>query len=1380
MSLLLILHDMNVDLLWPCGSIGGKPRALKPCFLVVAMADAVERGAVRGEALTTPRGAWYVCYPGTTNKQRIITFRQDEFELAEQTLHLFRKLFLHADPDKPNLQRHGTLARDWLRKNPTTTREELEVAVLAAIGPVAPAAMEHVQDPPHEKVQPVAEVTSALAEEVAITGASSQHEMQVELLPTHSPVPQILEQANSPPPPPPITRSALVDRAKSLMRDWSPRAVEESLEPPPEREPALAGALSSGETSPIGDATPMEVDSVNKPASEGEGLEKDQDYEARVRALDIQEAMIRYAADIRKTGRWIGIFGFLVYALTFSRRVHLFLANRLLDIIAEFASWAVPNVKSTPFTRVAIFCRIISVDIDTVPHIIMRHIRDDGDLRAGNHWVAALRDPRLVDMADSFLHEPCGGRFCAGGGKACLAPLRRFAAEQQYSVVPTQAAGDCGIDVMAFWEGVSRNAAEWKKMRLSLAKAIVDHAADEQWQECFVACGEMMDVPRVSQASEVPEVADALTTMRKGDLIKHIAALHRRETAVVAPSTDLMAGIKQVTGLTDKDSTLVRRLAQSLPEAERAHVLAAAKEFASGVITHSRNTKGGLRRRRNDATITMRRAYGKLFAEWCADNSVDVHGRLPWGTMTKLWDSCASNFQKLSPKILIRSARGYLSHGFHLTGRFTTVSASGKARRRLTGGQGRPPKAPALRQLLFEWFCSIRGAVKTRLPPAALAAQARLLREEYLRAALRLRQKVDVPQITSQWLMGWRRQFQVSLRTPNRRWKVSRPVCLERCRITWLNIIRIRILCILEHGYDPDIDAWDQKPFHFNESGSQMRKSLHWKGIPEVPLKECQAATRARWSATTYCSSNAQKHGEWPPLEALFKGGPLVEQRLDDMLCSLCAGGEYGDLHYFSVQVGPKGSYRVEHVLQFLRRHLEPASESRRWKIILADYYGPHADNSVFDLCWNHMYVLTLIGGGITGILQVPDTHLHHVLSQRYTELEMIDLLEQQRQNPQGCPSRARESCVRDLLSAWCSEALHALAARGFWDNLLRNNLEGTEDHLGRGMAKKIWDDLDMPALRAQAVQDIRDEWHAGRLRWRDVPRILEPFPRRGQLDVYVEGQEDEGDPDEIQSHALAWNDREDVSSMEGGDEVDLPAAEEAAGTVVGALNEAQKVQVAESHRQLEILQKMRDDAKELQNPRLQIVLEALAHQATSQSMGARQKDAQVAQVVRGLNLQDEERVQQLRRCGAKPDARPSAALAAKSEHPVHPGATALRWRSTARRHSAAPRGFDAADLGQGRSRGGTQLHMRNRRDLFARVVAKFNNLEDHDVVNLDRTFRCIDDSRRLSVDKAWGSEFANEMRQLMQRHEEGDLQALRAWLARWKRKVVPRAEVVA
>ena len=64
-------------------------------------------------------------------------------------------------------------------------------------------------------------------------------------------------------------------------------------------------------------------------------------------------------------------------------------------------------------------------------------------------------------------------------------------------------------------------------------------------------------------------------------------------------------------------------------------------------------------------------------------------------------------------------------------------------------------------------------------------------------------------------------------------------------------------------------------------------------------------------------------------------------------------------------------------------------------------------------------------------------------------------------------------------------------------------------------------------------MPDVEGEWKAGRLRWEHVKRIIEPFPARGQLDTYIEGMGDEGDPDEIERHAAAWDDREDVSESE-------------------------------------------------------------------------------------------------------------------------------------------------------------------------------------------------------------------------------------------------------
>ena len=60
-----------------------------------------------------------------------------------------------------------------------------------------------------------------------------------------------------------------------------------------------------------------------------------------------------------------------------------------------------------------------------------------------------------------------------------------------------------------------------------------------------------------------------------------------------------------------------------------------------------------------------------------------------------------------------------------------------------------------------------------------------------------------------QLVVKWRKQFTVSLRKPNKRWKVPRRVLLQRLRIMWLNLVRVRTLCLLVHRYDPEASSSD-------------------------------------------------------------------------------------------------------------------------------------------------------------------------------------------------------------------------------------------------------------------------------------------------------------------------------------------------------------------------------------------------------------------------------------------------------------------------------------------------------------------------------------------------------------------------------------------
>ena len=97
-----------------------------------------------------------------------------------------------------------------------------------------------------------------------------------------------------------------------------------------------------------------------------------------------------------------------------------------------------------------------------------------------------------------------------------------------------------------------------------------------------------------------------------------------------------------------------------------------------------------------------------------------------------------------------------------------------------------------------------------------------------------------------------------------------------------------------------------------------------------MPLKECAAQARERWSLNTRVCSESLRLGTFPPLEALFKGAAGVAAKVDRMLKELCTGGDYGSLEWLSVAVGPKGLHRQPHVLAYLRRHLLPMTSERK------------------------------------------------------------------------------------------------------------------------------------------------------------------------------------------------------------------------------------------------------------------------------------------------------------------------------------------------------------------------------------------------------------------------------------------------------------------
>ena len=102
---------------------------------------------IKVESPYTPRSTWFVCFPGSTSKDRLTNFRgpvdgkEDELALAERTLQLFRTLYARGVREREDLKAAGMAARVALRANPAVSEADLTAAALAALDSAAVASV---------------------------------------------------------------------------------------------------------------------------------------------------------------------------------------------------------------------------------------------------------------------------------------------------------------------------------------------------------------------------------------------------------------------------------------------------------------------------------------------------------------------------------------------------------------------------------------------------------------------------------------------------------------------------------------------------------------------------------------------------------------------------------------------------------------------------------------------------------------------------------------------------------------------------------------------------------------------------------------------------------------------------------------------------------------------------------------------------------------------------------------------------------------------------------------------------------------------------------------------------------------------------------------
>ena len=132
------------------------------------------------------------------------------------------------------------------------------------------------------------------------------------------------------------------------------------------------------------------------------------------------------------------------------------------------------------------------------------------------------------------------------------------------AALPTAEQGDCGLDVMVYWDGQDRSTASWKTLCLELGAAIDGVAADPHWHGVLDACAELPLPERTS--------ADAAGTLAVS--LAALAASPQKCSGSRPDEAEMAAVVAYFCGSSRASSSLdAGVMALALSDAERADIV---------------------------------------------------------------------------------------------------------------------------------------------------------------------------------------------------------------------------------------------------------------------------------------------------------------------------------------------------------------------------------------------------------------------------------------------------------------------------------------------------------------------------------------------------------------------------------------------------------------------------------------------------------------------------------------------------------------------------------------------------------------------------------------------------------------------------------------
>ena len=118
----------------------------------------------------------------------------------------------------------------------------------------------------------------------------------------------------------------------------------------------------------------------------------------------------------------------------------------------------------------------------------------------------------------------------------------------------------------------------------------------------------------------------------------------------------------------------------------------------------------------------------------------------------------------------------------------------------------------------------------------------------------------------------------------------------------------------------------------------------------------------------------------------------------------------------------------------------------KNYAIYVLDDYSVHIMPEIKEALLKRGYVPVIIGGGVTGDIQINDTDLHSPLKAKYRELEQLLMIDQLKANPKKIPQPSGDDTMRMLLESF--ETAETDVVTHFKSLWVTNALDGNEDYM--------------------------------------------------------------------------------------------------------------------------------------------------------------------------------------------------------------------------------------------------------------------------------------------------------------------------------------------